>query len=356
MVSERTEQPTPRKREDARKRGQVAISREVDSALVLLASFMVLRFSGHRITEGFSTMMRDSFADLDRDPLTVDLAAVLGTEMVWRSILLLAPLLLAVVAIGLLSGFAQSGGVFSFEPIKPQFKRLNPLQGFKRIFMSKAALMNLAKSLFKFTVLGGVAGYMLWSRQDEIAALGVGQSLGASIGTLADIGFDLVLWVLLALLGLAVVDFIFQRYDRITQLKMTRQEVKDEHRQAEGDPMVRARFQQMRRSFLARVMQEVQKADVVLVNPTHYAVALKYDAAVSAAPKVVAKGEGFIAQRMREIAEEHGIPVISNPPLTRAIHSAVAVGREITPDLYEAVAEVLAFVYRLRYPQARAVA
>ena len=171
-----------------------------------------------------------------------------------------------------------------------------------------------------------------------------------------DVGFELELKVAFALLALAAADFLFQRYDMRGQLKMTRQEVKDELRQTEGDPLVRGRIAQVRRSFLARVMQAVPEADVVLVNPTEFAVALKYDPTSDGAPKVIAKGQRLIAQRIREVALEHGIPVIENPPLTQAIFRAVSVGREITAELYEAVAEVLAFVYRLRYPQARAVA
>ena len=157
----------------------------------------------------------------------------------------------------------------------------------------------------------------------------------------------------LALLVLALADLLFQRYDVRGQLKMTRQEVKDELRQTEGDPLLRGRIAQQRRSFLARVMQAVPQADVVLTNPTQYAVALKYDATADQAPRVIAKGERLVAQRIRELAAEHGIPVIENATLTRAIYRAVAIGREITPELYEAVAEVLAFVYRLRYPAGR---
>ena len=350
MVAERTEQPTVKRRQDARRRGQVAVSREVDSAFILLVVFMLLRFSGGRITGGMQSLMRDSFADLTRDPLTMELTAILGPGLVWRAVLMLLPLMMSVVAIALLGGFAQTGGVFAFEPIKPQLKRLNPLQGFKRIFASKQSLVNLVKSVFKFVVLGGIAAQTLWSHSEEIVALGLASPLDDSIATVVDIGFELMLKVLVAILLLAAADFIFQRYNNVSQLKMSRQEVKDEHRQQEGDPLVRGRFQQMRRSFLARVMEEVPKADVVLVNPTHYAVALKYDPATSAAPRVVAKGQGFIAHRIRELAQEHGVPIVTNPPLARAVHRAVAVGHEIPPDLYEAVAEVLAFVYRLRYP------
>ena len=360
MAHAKTEQPTRRRRQEARRRGQVAHSRELDTALVLLAAFAAFRFGGARLWAGMETLLRDSFAALDSDPLTDplsgELAAVLGPELILRALMLLLPLLLVIAGVALLGGFAQSGGVFSTQVIRPQFKRLNPLQGAKRIFASKQALVSLAKSLLKFAIVGGIAAFTIRGRAEELAAIGVAMPLSESLGVLVDIGFELVLRVTIALLALAVADVLFQRHDLMGQLRMTRQEVKDELRQTEGDPLVHGRIAQLRRSFLARVMQAVPKADVVLTNPTEYAVAIKYDPTADQAPRVIAKGERLVAQRIREIALEHGIPVIQDPPLARAIHRAVAIGQEITPDLYEAVAEVLAFVYRLRYPQARAVA
>ena len=356
MVSERTEQPTPKRRQDARRRGQVALSREAESALVLFASFAALRFAGGRVWAGLEGMMRDSFAQLDGDPINTDLTAAVGEELVWRSVLVLLPLLLAIGAVGTIGGFAQTGGVLSLQPLKPQLNRVNPLKGFKRVFGSKQSLVSLAKSLAKFAVIGGVATLTLWERWDEIAALGLTSPLRASISTMVEIGFTLTLRVLIALLAIAVLDVLFQRYDLVNQLKMSRQEVKDELRQSEGDPLLRGRAATLRRSFLTRVMDAVPTADVVLTNPTTYAVALKYDPASASAPVVVAKGRGYVAQRIRELARESGVPVIENPPLTRTLYRAVAIGHEISADLYEAVAEVLAFVYRLRYPQARAVA
>ena len=356
MAGEKTEQPTPKKRQDARKRGQVAVSREVESALVLLAAFAALRLAGPLIWGGLQGLMVESFTQLDQDPLNMELAAQLGERLVWRAVLVLLPIMLAVLAVGAIGGVAQTGGVLSLQPLKPQPSRISPLKGAKRVFASKQAGVTLLKSTAKFGVLGGVAALTLWLRWNEIASLGLTRSLPASLELLVEIGFQLTLFVLLALIFLAAVDFIFQRYDMVGQLKMTRQEVKDELRQTDGDPLVRSRAAGLRRSFLARVMEAVPTADVVLTNPTSYAVALKYDPASSAAPMVVAKGRGYMAQRIRELAEEHGVPVIANPPLTRTIYRAIVVGQEISADLYEAVAEILAFVYRLRFPRARAVA
>ena len=356
MAGARTEQPTRRRLQDARRRGQVAHSREVDTVMVLLSAYVAFRFGGARLWAGLEALLRDSFAVLDGDPLTTELTAVVGSELILRALALLLPLMLLIAGVSLVVGFAQTGGVFSTQAVQPKLSRINPLQGAKRIFASKQTLVALVKSLLKFAIVGGVATLTLRARIDELSAVGVAMPLRESLGVLVDIGFDLVIKVAMALLVLAVADLMFQRHDMVSRLKMTRQEVKDELKQTDGDPQVRGRIAQIRRSFLARVMQSVPQADVVLTNPTQYAVALKYDPTSDHAPKVIAKGERLIAQRIREVALEHGIPVIENPPLTRAIHRAVAVGEEVTPQLYEAVAEVLAFVYRLRHPQARAVA
>jgi flagellar biosynthetic protein FlhB len=348
-VAQRTEQPTQRRVEDARKRGQVARSRELDSAIVLLAAYGVFRFGGATMWSGMERLLTDSFSELSENPLTVDLTASVGVALIGSAVLLLAPLFGAIAVLSVLGGIAQTGGpMFSMDGLKPQLKRMSPVSGAKRLFASKQSYVQLMKSLAKFALLGGVAGLALRSRWDELAGLGVATSLPQSLGLLMDIAFSIVLQVALVLVLLAVADYLFQRYDLIGQLRMTKQEVKDELRQSEGDPMVKAQMARMRRSFMARVMEAVPKADVVLVNPTHYAVALKYDPTSSVAPVVLAKGTGLIAQRIREVATEHRIPVITNPPLTRAIYSAIPIGREITPDLYEAVAEILAFVYRLR--------
>ncbi|MEZ4502198.1 MAG: flagellar biosynthesis protein FlhB [Dehalococcoidia bacterium] len=356
MAHARTEQPTRKRLDDARKKGQVARSREVDTAFALLAAFAVFRFGGAALWRSMEALLVDSFAVLDRDDLvTMDLTASMGTELIMRALLMLLPLLIAVLVIGLVGGFVQTGFIFSAQAAKPQFSRMNPIKGAQRIFFSKQTVVQLGKSLGKVAIVGGVAGATLWQRMDEVEALGLSSGLLPSLGTVADIAFSITLRSAMALLAIAAADYVFQRYDWMSQLKMTRQEVRDEMRQTEGDPQIRSRIAQLRRSFMARVLSAVPKADVVLTNPTHYAVALKYDPTADQAPKVIAKGERLMALRIREVAAEHGIPIIENPPLTRAIYRAVPVNQEITPDLYEAVAEILAFVYRLRFARAAAV-
>jgi len=347
----RTEQPTHKRLEDARKKGQVARSREVDTAVVLVAAMLALWFLGLRLWNGLQDLMRDSFSVLDKNPLTMDLTAEVGLSLVGRAVLLLFPLMVVVLVFSLLAGFGQTGANFSSQAIKPQLSRLNPIKGAQRTFASKQAAMNLAKSLFKVVSLSVVVGFTLRSHLPELAAIGLTMDLVPSLGVVAGVAFDIAMKATIALIVLAVIDYAFQRYDWMAQLKMTRQEVKDENRQTEGDPQLKGRMASLRRSLLTRVLQAVPRADVVLMNPTHYAVALKYDAASDQAPRVIAKGERLIALRIREVAIEHGIPVIENPPLTRAIYRAVPVNHEVTPELYEAVAQVLAFVYRLRHPR-----
>jgi flagellar biosynthetic protein FlhB len=349
MAGEKTEAPTPKRLQDARKRGQVARSREVDTAVVILAAFAIFRFAGAQIWGGVESLAVDTWGHLGESPLTSDLAAEMGLALVWRTLLLLAPLLMAITAVALISGVAQSGGpLFTPEPLKPKLNRLDPIKGFKRLVGSRQAYMNLAKALFKFGILGVIVALTFRGHWDALNRLGLEGSLASSMSTLASVAFDLVVRVAAALLVLAGADYLFQRFDMSRELRMTRQEVEDEFKQTDGNPQVKSQLARARRSLLSRVMQAVPKADVVIVNPTHYAVALKYDPTSSNAPVVVAKGMHLIAQRIREVAEEHGIPVIQNPPLCRAIYKAARIGQEIPPDLYEAVAAILAFVYRLR--------
>ena len=349
MAGEKTEQPTQRRIDDARKRGQVARSREVDSVLVIVAALGVFRFGGAAMWNSAETLFVDTYRQLNQDPLSTELSSVLGVELVTRVLLLLLPLILAIVSISVLGGIAQTGGpLFSVSALKPSGSRLNPLKGAKRLFASKQSFAQLIKSLLKFAVLGGVSFLVLWLRRDQLLGLGLVAGLMPSLALLLDVALQLVTVVTVVMLLMASADYLFQRYDHAGQLKMSVQDVKDEMRQSEGDPAVKAQLARLRRSLLSRVMESVPEADVVLVNPTHYAVALRYDPASSNAPVVLAKGMRLIAQRIREVAEENKIPVIRNAPLTRALYSAAEVGREIPPELFEAVAEVLAFVYRLR--------
>ncbi len=352
MTTDRTEAPTQRRIEDARRRGQVAHSREVDTAIVLGASLLVMRISGAQTWRGMEALLRDSFAVLGRDDiLTMELTAQMGRELIWRGLVILFPLLLGIGVLATLGGVLQTGFVLSPEAIKPQFSRLNPLQGAKRVFGSKRSIVQVLVSTAELVFVSFVAYLALRAHLEDILSLGLRRDVMPSLGITVSIAFDVTLKVGLALMAIAAADFVFQRMDWMSQLRMTKQEVKDEHRQNEGDPQVKQRMSRLRRSLMTRALAAVPQADVVLTNPTHFAVAIKYDPATDRAPRVLAKGQDYLAQRIREMAMEHQVPIMQNPPLTRAIFRAVPVNQEITPELYEAVAEVLAFVYRLRAPR-----
>ena len=349
MAGERTEAPTSKRVSDARKRGQVAHSREVDTAIAALASIAVLKLGGGAMWRNVEGMARQTWMFAGEAPLTVDLAAQSGTALIWQATMILAPLLGVLATISVLGAWLQTGGpLFSAEAVKPQLKRLDPVAGAKRMGASRQAWVGLAKSVAKFVVLGVVAWLTLRSRWDDLIALGLAGDLQGAIGGLVSIAFDLAFRIALVLVVIGAADFFFQRMEWLRELRMSRDDLKDEAKQTDGDPQVKGQMARARRALMSRVMQNVPKADVIIVNPTHYAVALKYDPATSRAPVLLAKGADLIALRIREVAQEHGITVIENPPLCRAVYQAVRVGQEVPPALYEAVAEVLAFVYRVR--------
>lgn len=349
MAGEKTEAPTPRRMDDARKRGQVARSREIDSAIVILATLLVFRFSGGAMWASLEALAIDTWRRPGSEIISTDLAGVLGVQIIISILLVLAPLIGAITLLSILGGMAQTGGpLFSKDALKPKFERMDPLKGGKRLIASRQAYVNLVKSLAKFGILGGVAVLIFKNRWEDITTAGMQAGLTPAVAMLIDVSFDLMLWTAIVLIVMAAADYLFQKQDLARSLRMSRQEIQDEMKQSDGDPQMKAQMARARRQLLQRIMKSVPKADVVLMNPTHYAVALRYDPATSPAPIVVAKGMNLVALRIREIAEENGVTVITNPPLARALYKATRVGQEIPADLYEAVAEILAFVYRLR--------
>jgi len=346
---EKTEEATPRKKEEARKKGQVPRSVELTMLLTLLASFLLLGALGEYFVRTWLGYLMEA---LSPDMLNLDLAGGDGGKLLlWHLrtfMMFFLPLGFGCMAVGVLVNFLQVGVLFTTEPLKPRFDRISPIQGFQRMFSTRS-VVELVKSLIKL----GVSGVILWnSFRNEM--MPHTERAMAMTGTEAIAGFWQILYnvalrIILALLVLGVLDYLYQRWEYAKSLRMTKKELKDEYKQLEGDPQIKSRIKQRQRQLaMRRMMQDVPKADVVITNPTHYAVALRYDAATMAAPQVVAKGEGYLAARIREIAEENKVPLVENPPLARAIYKAVDVGGFIPAELYQAVAEVLAFVYRLQ--------
>jgi len=345
-LQEKTEEPTPRRREEARKRGQVARSRELSAVAVIGSGLLAFILSGAFMLSQLFYALRYF---LSRPFPTFNFPeAYLSFKYAFKfGALSLLPLIIFLVVISILSNFVQTGGIAAWEALAPKAERINPVEGFKRLF-SLPSLVELAKSILKILIISVVAYLVIRKHQVEILSL-LGQDLwrvGQGIYTLS---LDLVFKLLMALAVLAVLDFFFQRWDVERKLRMTREELKEELKQTEGDPWVKARIRQVQREMARRrMMAEVPKADVVITNPEHVAVALKYEMREMPAPKVVAKGQGLLAQKIKEVARESGVPIVEDPPLARLLYTRVEVEEYIPEDLYKAVAEVLAYVYRLK--------
>jgi flagellar biosynthetic protein FlhB len=345
--SEKTEEPTQRKKEESRKKGQVAKSAELSSVFVILAAFVALKSAGSYMYGKLSGYMRVMFGELNvQGDFNIESIhwVILNAGMVFLETVM--PVLLAVLVVSVVVSFLQVGFNFAPELIMPQFGRLNPISGFGRIF-SKRSVVELLKSLLKITVVGYFIYRYLRQEAIRIPALMMSE-LEASFAVLAALIYDLAFQIALVILILAILDYGYQWWEHMQNLKMSKQEVKEEMKQTEGNPQIKGKIREKQRAMaMRRMMAEVPKADVVVTNPTHFAVAIKYEAGMEA-PVVIAKGSDFIAQRIREIAKENDVTIVENKPLAQALFKSAEIGDLIPPDLYKAVAEVLAYVYRLK--------
>jgi flagellar biosynthetic protein FlhB len=344
---ERTEKPTPKRRTEARRKGNVAQSAEIPSTVVLLASLAAFFLAGPWMFDQMRAFTREVFQGMGTFPLDETSAPGLLAWVLGRAAWVLLPLMLAVCFGGVAANVAQVGFLVSKEALTPKFSKLNPLAGVKRLLTMKS-LVELVKSLVKILTVGGIAAMQIRRELPDMPRLleaGVGEIL-AVMGR-ASLGIGL--YACMGLMLLAGLDYLFQRWRHEQDLRMTRQEVKDENRQMEGDPQVKSRIRRVQMDMgRRRMMQAVPEAAAVIANPEHLAIAVRYDAGRMAAPVVVAKGADRIAQRIKAVAREHGVPVVENKPLARTLYKSVDIGRPIPPDLYRAVAEVLAYVYRLK--------
>lgn len=347
FAGERTEEATPRRREEARKKGQVFKSMELVGALSLLATYAVLKYAAPYMGQQVVTYARTLWEQGPVQDWSDAGMRSLVNQLFLVTAMAVAPVVLAAALAGLAGNILQVGFLFTMEPLTPDLNRINPASGLKRVF-SRRALAELLKSLIKVTIIGWVAYRTV---ADDLAAfpLLVSLEMPQMVQFLVDLVSRLLLWVGVAMLVLAVADYLYQRWEYEESLKMTKQEVKEEFKQQEGNPEVRSRIRQKQREFARqRMLHDVKKADVVVTNPTHYAVALAYKQESMSAPRVLAKGQGFVALRIRELAKEADVPIVENPPLARQLYGTAEVGQEIPMDLYQAVAEVLAFVFQLK--------
>ncbi|TRZ38708.1 flagellar biosynthesis protein FlhB [Niallia circulans] len=344
---EKTEKATPKKRQDTRKKGQVAKSQDINTALVLIAVFAVLNFAGGSILKGIVSLMNFSLNDLMLMELTEHNIKSIFIEILKQTAIILSPILAAAMIAGVIANYMQVGVLFTTEPIKFKLEKINPLSGLKRMF-SIRSIVELLKSILKITVIGIITFAILWNKLEQILLLSQ-KSIGATLITLAKLTVQMGLVGSGALLFLALFDYLYQKYDYEKNIRMSKQDIKDEYKNVEGDPLIKSKIKQRQREMaMRRMMQDVPTADVVITNPTHYAICLKYDEDKYDAPYVVAKGVDFLAQKIKLIAKEHEVITVENRPLARALYSQVDVGDIVPEEFFKTVAEILAYVYRTK--------
>jgi flagellar biosynthetic protein FlhB len=345
--SQKTEDPTSRRLDEARKRGQVANSREVNNLLMLgVFSMSVLLFGGPAAGAIYKATM-PFIESPDLVPADFEHLVALGWKLL--GVLLVAgavPLALALIAaIG--AGYLQFGLVFSTDGIMPKLDKISPLAGLKRMF-SMRSLAEFVRGLLKLAVVGSIAMLLILPEVAHLNKL-IGMEMVQLLGETKALLAKLLIGVVSIVAAIAAIDVIYQRLQHMREMRMSRQEIKDEFKETEGDPLVKGRLRQLRMERTRRrMMAQVPQSDVVVTNPTHYAVALKYDPNSMAAPKMMAKGVDQVAAKIREIAKEHGIPIVENPPLARGLFAAVDVDEEVTPEFYKAVAEVISYIFKLK--------
>ena len=352
---ERTEEATPKRREEARKKGQVARSQEIGSAALILGGLLALSLLGPRFSQSALETLWRSWASLSASPLTQEGVADLANGALQTGLLLFLPIVGLMAIIGALASIVQYGVLWAPDQIALEWERISPLAGFKRIF-SLRSLMTFFKTMLKFVLVGSVTYFVVLRQMPTVVtAIQTDPKQALSMG--GQVVGVLILWTGVAIAFLGVVDYLFERWEFERSIRMSRQEMREEMKQTEGDPMLRARIRTIQREMARkRMIAEVPKADVVVTNPTELAIAILYVQGEMAAPRVVAKGAGFIAQKIREVAAEHRVPLVENKPVARALYRSVKVGAYIPSALYRAVAEILAYVYRIKAKQAVASA
>jgi len=345
--ADKSEQPTSKRLEEARKKGQIARSMELNTLVVTLGGAGGLLVFGAGMADALLGIMRGNF-ELSREVLLDERYMALYLLATGKLALeLLAPLIMTLLVIALAGPVSLGGWLFSSEALQPKFSRMNPLSGLKRMF-SVQALVELGKAVGKFLVVLTVAVAVLMANQDDLLSIGH-EPLPQAIAHSAQIVGWCSLWMACSLILIAAIDVPFQLWDHKQKLMMTKQEVRDEFKDTEGKPEVKSRIRQLQYEMAQRrMLQEVPQADVVITNPTHFAVALKYDADKGGAPRLVAKGGDFLALKIREIAQEHRVELLESPALARAVFYSTELDQEIPAGLYLAVAQVLAYVYQLK--------
>jgi flagellar biosynthesis protein FlhB len=344
---ERTEQGTPKRKEEAREKGRVAKSREVTSVAGLVACLIYFYFNATGLLEKITAIMTSAFRSAGRVAISIDNVQVLFNGLLFQVFVLLLPIFIVVFLVAIFSNMIQVGVLFSVSAIQPEMSKIDPLKGLQRLF-SMNSFVELIKSILKMLIIGMVCYLVIRNEVMGFMPL-VEQTVWEIMIYLGKITFKIILTTSWVLILLAILDYVYQRWEYEKGLRMSRQEIKEEFKNSEGDPAIRARIKRLQREMSRkRMMAAVPRADVVITNPTHLAIALQYDQGKSIAPRVVAKGAGFIAEKIRDIAGENDIPIVENKPLAQVLYKMVKLDGLIPENLYRSVAEVLAYVYSIK--------
>ncbi|MDK2836547.1 MAG: flagellar biosynthesis protein FlhB [Thermosediminibacterales bacterium] len=349
FAEEKTEKPTPRRRQQAKEKGQVAKSRELNSALMLITVFAFLKFYSNDLFDKLVEFSKGVMFDFIGKENTFTLKGIysLAVFVIQEFLLMVFPIAGMALVVGILANLLQTGLIFSSDSIAFKLERINPIEGLKRVF-SKRSIVELIKSLIKITITGYIT-FLTFKKQFNSIFEIMDMDIQLSLKIIGNIIFKLAINIGVALMILSLFDYFYQWWEHEKNLRMTKQDIKEEYKQTEGNPQIKARIKQIQKQLaMRRMMQQVPKADVVITNPEHIAIALKYDEKVNEAPIVVAKGADFLAQKIKEIAIKNKITVIEDKPLAHSLYKTVDVGDVIPEELYKAVAEVLAYVYSLQ--------
>ena len=340
---------TPHKRNESREKGQVAKSNELATTLALIGVLSFFFVAGYDTYHHLIDIMYGAFTAIGGE-LSAAKTILIFLGLMGIAFKIIAPVLIVAVIVGVLGNIFQIGLIFSSQPLMPQMSRINPISGFQRI-LSMRGLFEAVKSIFKIGLIGYIVYRTIMSGLVDVVSLVDADKSNIAalfVSTVGRIGFQVFLRAALALLFLSIFDFLYQRWQHEQDIRMTREEIREEMKRTEGDPEIRRRIRRVQRELSqARMMKAIPEADAVITNPVHLAVAIKYDYEVMDSPYVVAKGERKIARQIREIAEEHGVPIVENPPLAQALYKNVEVGEVIPMEFYQAIAEVLAYVHEL---------
>lgn len=346
-LGERTEEPTARKLSQARKKGQVPKSQDLSGAISLLGAMIVFLALGSSVGAMFASILRRTLGgEISADIRSTETIYAASKAVTYEAMVTVLPIMVLAAIAAYIGGFLQVGWLITGEPIRPKFSKLSPKAGLKRILGMRALMKTVINSL-KLSVMVIVSTLFIMANLDAIAVMPKLTPLMALTNALRLI-FILALILIALLIFIAIIDFIYQKWQHTKDLRMSKQEVKDERKSMDGDPMVKGKRRQMAREIvMQQIGKAVPEADVIVTNPTHFSVAIRYDPEKMGAPRVTAKGADLLALRMRQIARQNEVPIVERPPLARALYWGIDVGQEVTLEHYEAVAELLAYVYRI---------